>query len=298
MGTSRLLSERALKGALAVSFAVASAAHGQARAYVPRIEALDLEVLRAGRVTAYFAREDSARAKHLSALAESAATFFQHELGISFDIRLAALAPRDWFSPYTSDLPYGIPWGSVPERLIVVPSSLKEGALISERDSAFNSRFVDFVALHEFGHIANKQFFHPASTHEEFPIAWFEELLATYFAYAFMSTTDPAWCDSARSFWRGELAGYSPRVVSLDWSFMNSLPGPELGRTYGWYQMLLNLRAADTYAEHRIAFLRRLQTTLPVDSLDHWSTDLLLARLEAIAPGFREWAARLPGDVR
>jgi hypothetical protein len=145
----------------------------QTQSYVPRIEALNLEVLRVGRVTAHFAREDSARAKHLAVLAESAAAFFQHELGVSFVIRLAALAPKHWFSPYGSDLPYGIPWGSVPEWLIVVPSSLKEGALISGRDSSFNTRLVDFVTLHEFGHIANKQFFHPASTHEEFPIAWF-----------------------------------------------------------------------------------------------------------------------------
>jgi hypothetical protein len=224
--------------------------------------------------------------------------FFQRELGISFDIHLAALAPRQWFSPYNSDLPYGIPWCSVPERLIVVPSSLKEGALISGRDSSFNSRLVDFVILHEFGHIANKQFFHPASTHEEFPIAWFEELLATYFAYAYMSSSDPAWSDSARGFWREEVAGYTPRVVSLDWSFMGSLPGPELGRTYGWYQVLLNLRAAETYAEHGIAFLPRLRTTLPMDSLDHWTTDLLLTRLEAVAPGFQQWAARLPGERR
>lgn len=298
METSRLLSKRAFTGVLAVSFAFASPGYGQTTSYVPRVEALNLEVLRVGRVTAYFAREDSARAKHLAVLAESAATFFHHELGVAFDIRLAALAPRHWFSPYTSDLPYGIPWGSVRERLIVVPSSLKEGALISGRDSAFDSRFVDFVTLHEIGHIANKQFFHPASTHEEFPIPWFEELVATYFGYAFMRSTDPAWGDSARRFWSDELAGYRPRVVSLDWSFMRSLPGPELGRTYGWYQVLLNLRAADTYAEYGIAFLRQLKTTLPVDSLDHWTTQLLLARLDAIAPGFQNWAARLPGGVR
>jgi hypothetical protein len=298
MEMSRWLSKRAFTGTLAVSFAFASAGHGQARSYVPRIEALNLEVLQVGRVTAYFARDDSARAKHLAVLAESAAAFVQHELGVSFDIRLAALAPKHWFSPYAGDLPYGIPWGSVPERLIVAPSSLKEGALISGRDSSFNARLVDFVTLHEFGHIANKQFFHPASTHEEFPITWFEELLATYFAYAFMSSTDPGWTDLARQFWRAEVTGYTPRVVSLDWGFMRSLPGPELGRTYGWYQVVLNLRVADTYSEHGIAFLRQLRTTLPLDSLDHWTTELLLARLDALAPGFQKWAAHLPGDLR
>jgi hypothetical protein len=125
-----------------------------------------------------------------------------------------------------------------------------------------------------------------------------QELLATYFAYAFMSSTDPGWTDVARQFWRAEVTGYTPRVVSLDWSFMRSLPGPELGRTYGWYQVVLNLRAADTYSEHGVAFLRQLRTTLPLDSLNHWTTELLLARLDAVAPGFQKWAARLPGDVR
>ena len=300
METPRRVSKRALKAALAVFFfAFASAGHAQTRSYVPRIEALNLEVQRPGRVTAYFAREDSARARDLAFLVDSAAAFLQRELDVSFDVRLAALAPEQWFSPFRSDLPYGIPWGSVPEKLIVVPSSLKEGALISgRRDSSFNSRMVDFVTLHEYGHIANKQFFHPASAHEEFPITWFEELLATYFAYALMSAADPTWPESARRFWSAELAAYRPRVVSLDWSFMRSLPGPELGRTYAWYQVLLNLRAAETYSEVGIAFLRQLRAALPLDSLDHWTTVLLLARLDEVAPGFKKWGATLAGEVR
>jgi hypothetical protein len=96
MEMSRWLSKRAFTATLAVSFAFASAGHGQTRSYVPRIEALNLEVLRVGRVTAYFARDDSARAKHLAVLAESAAAFVQHELGVSGEkpsneeLRLAA----------------------------------------------------------------------------------------------------------------------------------------------------------------------------------------------------------------
>jgi hypothetical protein len=50
-----------------------------------------------------------------------------------------------------------------------------------------NTRRVDFVTLHEFGHLGAKQYLHPASTHEELRIPWFEELVATYFAYAFVS---------------------------------------------------------------------------------------------------------------
>lgn len=152
---------------------------------------------------------------------------------------------------------------------------------------------IDFVTIHEFGHIANKHYYHPSSTHEEFPVPWFEELVATYFAYAFVSSTDPQWTASARENWTAGVKRYTPRVLSLDWSFMRSLPGPELARTYGWYQLALNLRVADVYAEHGLGFLRRLKDALPLDSLGTSTTEGLLPRLERIAPGFQRWVDSL-----
>jgi hypothetical protein len=275
---------------------LASGAHGQGRSELERVEALSLDILKVGRTTTYHAPGDRERARQLALLSERAAASFEHTLGIAFDFRLAALAPQQWFSPYGGDMPYGIPWSSVAERLIVVPASSVEGALIQGRDLWYDRRMVEFVTIHELGHIANKHYYHPTSAHEEFPLPWFEELLASYFAYAFLRALDPRWTALAQREWRASVGDYTPRVVSLDWSFMRVLPGPELARTYGWYQLVLNLRVADLYAAHGLDFLRRLRNTLPVDTMDAWTTESLLARLEEVAPGFQSWADRFRNE--
>lgn len=277
---------------------LASTAYGQERSPLARIEALSPKMLKVGRVTTYYAAGDRERAERLATLSEQAAAFFERELGVSFEFRLAALAPDHWFSPYGGDLPYGIPWASVRERLIVVPASTTAGALVRGRDESFNRRMIEFVALHEFGHIANKHYYHPSSTHEEFPIPWFEELLATYFAYTFFRSLDGPWTDVARREWAASVKDYTPRLLSLDWSFMKSLPGSELARTYAWYQLALNLRVADVHAEHEVAFLKMLKENLPLDTIDMWTTASLLARLEKIAPGFKDWSATFHGVTK
>ena len=287
-----------LKHLLAMPFMVASLAHGQEQSHLTKIEALNLEILKVEGITSYYAPSDRKRAEQLSILSKEAATFFRQMLGLSFDLRLAALSPKQWFSPYGNTLPYGIPWASVRERLIIVPSSASEGAFLKDSNLSFGERMIDFVSIHEFGHIANKQFFHPASTLEEFPVHWFEELVATYFAYTFIHSKDPQWLDSAQKIWTLSVKKFTPRVLSLDWSFMRSLPGPELGQTYAWYQLFLNLRAAELFAEHGQNFLVKLKAGLPLNELSNWTTDLLLSHLELIAPGFRKWANNLESGIK
>ena len=87
--------------------------------------------------------------------------------------------------------------------------------------------------------------------------------------------------------------GLHTTEASLDWSFMRALPPAELAPTYGWYQTVLNLRVADIYAKHGLAFLRTLKDRLPFRTMDTWTTESLLGHLENIAPGFRRWADEL-----
>lgn len=72
-----------------------------------------------GRVTAYFAPAARERAEQVAGLSEAAAAYFERELGIVFDVKVAALAPEHWFSQYPG-IPYAIPWNSMPERLLFV----------------------------------------------------------------------------------------------------------------------------------------------------------------------------------
>lgn len=258
-----------------------------------RLKELGLETTEVGRVTAHFAPADRQRAEELAALTEEAAAFVEAELGLAFDLGMAALAPEHWFSDIPG-LPYAIPWPSMPDRLIFMPSSLEEGLLIQGPTALDDRRRVDFVLLHEFGHIAAKEYFRPADDQDYLPVKWFEELLATYFAYAFVHATDAAWAEAAGSAWTEEVQRFTPSVLSLDWSFMNALPGDELARTYAWYQFMLNLRAAEIYDAHGLGFVRALKENLPWAESTAWTTTTLLPLIDKVAPGFETWAASLP----
>lgn len=48
---------------------------------------------------------------------------------------------------------------------------------------------------------------------------------------------------------------------------MWDLPPDEFARTYGWYQNLLNLLAANLYEEYGLDFLRMVRARLPWESL-------------------------------
>jgi hypothetical protein len=272
---------------IAAWMVAAPAVQAQEPSPLARVDALALDTARVGRVTAHFAPGDGQRAAQLAELAEEAAAFFERELGLSFQFRLAVLSPGHWFSEFEGG-PYTIPWYSPAEALIIVPSS-DEGL---PAGSSF-PRAVDFIPLHEYGHLAAKRYFHSGSARAEIPLLWFEELLATYFAYSFVASWDPPWAETMRGEWAANVAGFSPRERSLDWRCMGSLPPAELGRTYGWYQNLLNVRAAEIHDGHGVAFLPALKEGLSWADLEHWETGSLLPHLDAVSPGFEAWADRL-----
>jgi hypothetical protein len=270
-------------------------AHAQHASPLARVEALDLDTAKVGRVTVYFAAADRVHAEQLAALSEEAAAYFESEFGTSFPLHLAALNPEDWFDPYAGGdvQPYGNPWGWVQDLLMGVPASLDEGVLILGPDDDANLRRVQFVMLHEFGHLANKRYLHPESSRPYSSVRWFEEFLATYFAYAFVHSSCPKWAETSRSEWLNFIEGYTPPVLSLDWGFMRDLPSEEFGRTYAWYQILLNLRAAGVYEEHGLDFLRQVRDQLAWDEAGEWTMESVLSILESFAPGFEAWAENL-----
>jgi hypothetical protein len=257
-----------------------------------QVEALGLPSLSLGRVTVHHSAGERARAVHFARLSEDAAAHYEQELGVAFAFDVVVLAPDDWLQRQGPGMPYGIPWAPVAERMIFVPSSLREGALI-EADAVENGHMVDYVLIHEFGHLVNKAFFHPGSAHEEFPILWFEELLANYVGYRYAELTDTSWAQSVRQRSRRGVERFTPSTLSLDWSFMRELSGPAAADTYGWYQYALNLRAADLHSEYGEVFLPRLKAGLTIDALDQWTTESLLDELDRIAPGFRSWVGAL-----
>ena len=253
------------------------------------LDTLGLESGQMGHVTYYFATPDKARAQALASLINDAAAAFDRELDLRFDLSLAALGPDQWFSEFPG-VPYAVPWASIPERLLLLPSSLSQGVLITGPNELADRRRVDFVALHEYGHVAAKECFRPTAVEPYTPVSWFEELIATYFAYSYVAAADPEWASAARAEWSSQIEAFTPSVVSLDWSFMNSLPGPDLSRTYAWYQFVMNKRAAELYDRHGVALLPRLKAALLWKDASGWTPAGLLTALDGVTPELASWA--------
>lgn len=293
-GTGVQRRELALTVMLAASVVVGPA-HAQGISPLARIRSLGLDTAQVGRVTVYFADTDRERAVQLGALASEAASYYSSALEVSFPLHLAVLSPADWFDPYAEGepTPYGSPWGWVPDLLMAVPASVDEGVLILGPDQGRNARRIQFVMLHEYGHLANKRYLHPESVRQYSAVRWFEEYLATYFAYAFWESVYPSYAAASRAEWAAFVESYRPPVLSLDWTFMQSLSPEEYGQTYAWYQMVLNLRAADVFREEGLDFLRRVRDEMAWESSAEWTTRSVLASVERIAPGFGAWAEAL-----
>lgn len=261
------------------------------------IRALGLDSADVGGIRVRYVPSDHEHALQLAALCEQVVSYFKGEFGTSFSPQLAVLRPEHWFVPYAGGEgePYGIPWGWIPELLIAVPASLDQGVLINGSDRMTDLRRVRFVMLHEFGHLASKQLLHPSSGQPYSSVRWFDELIATYFAYAFVRASDPDWAGTAQNEWQGVVDGFTPPIVSLDWSHLRDLSPVEFARTYAWYQNLLNLHAAALYEEHGLDLLRSLRDRLDWQNAASWTTEGLIPILDDIAPGFGAWVSALEG---
>jgi hypothetical protein len=186
-------------------------------------------------------------------------------------------------------VPYAVPWASMNERLLLLPSSLKVGVMVEGRSPADARYLVDFVALHEYGHVAAKEYYRPGDTADYIPVGWFRELVATYFAYSYVASTDADWAAAVKRVAAAGVAGFNPKVLSLDWRFMGAMSGRELSDTYAWYQFTLNLRAIELYEKHGLPLIPALRR-LPWDHSRTWTNETFLTALDEVNPELATWA--------
>jgi hypothetical protein len=111
-------------GVIAAWMVAAPALQAQEPSPLARVDALALDTATLGRVTVHFAPGDGQRAAQLAELAEEAAVFFERELGLSFQFRLAVLSPGHWFSEF-EDGPYTLPWYSLAHDGADLPPALR-----------------------------------------------------------------------------------------------------------------------------------------------------------------------------
>lgn len=225
------------------------------------------------------------RARELQDLARDAHAYLGEVLGNGFSPTLVVAAPDDW-ADNEDGAPYGIPYASETELVVVIPATAEDNPLVdtyarvaSREDAA---RFADLIAVHELGHL------HVRETGLDLPLGWLGELTATYLSYCFLAAHRPA--DAA--LWvrvsRDHAAAVTPAYRSLeDLDEIYFDVGPE---NYIWYQDTLTAMVEEVHAARGPAFVLRLRDAGLTPASDTATT---LAAAEAIHPGFERWAETL-----
>jgi hypothetical protein len=266
-----------------------------------RIQQLEVDSLEAG-LWVYYSHGYEDRAEAIGRQIAASNTFHRDSLGVNADIRVALLDPTDFErAAFEPGYPYGLPF--IDDEVAVLPADLKSGAVI-EMYAPFETtasaeiladlqkiglsyedakrQMVDLIGLHEIGHAQVYAYGLDARQH------WFNEFLATYFAYAYMRSREPEMAVVWDAVTQAGREGYQPTHSSLD--DLNRLyAGVGVG-DYVWYQNIFQDRIRTVYDEQGLGFLRRVLAGLSDPEWDPQLSAELLAALEEIAPGFTVWA--------
>ncbi len=269
-----------------------------------RVRTLGLRSAHMGRLTAWFPPALQARAEALGGLVGDAAAFFHEQLAIDGQLHLAVLSREHWAAliPWQ---PYGIPGvagrppvvfmpagddGLAAEDALalqprVAPSTLQALAAAGFGYESASRRYVDLVGLHELGHAYARRYGIWANCR------WLDELVATYFAYAYLRPRRPA----LAALWDGVLQAYVDAVRPTHRSLedFDRLYFGVGAQNYVWYQAQFQRRVREVHEARGIDFLVDLRMRFGTPSPAALPPERILARLEAVLPGFVAWAEGL-----
>ncbi len=276
--------------------------------FLPRVVHLNLPVLPAP-VTTYYADGAKARAERLQADVRDMNAFYQERLGVQADVTLAVLNSNQWAR--VNPIPFGLPGVLGVPHVVFMPAHsggwtfhqmrAREGAIPADvlQDylrttqktlEAASDDFVDFIALHELGHVLLMRYGIDPGCH------WLNEFLASYLAYAYVAERRPERKPVIALLGRPSVT--RPRHTTL----------ADLERLYfrvddyGWYQGMFERRIQEMYPNAGLRFIAELRrqrprppttaqdTALPEEVLDRIAPERALQIVEAIAPGFQAWA--------
>ena len=268
-----------------------------------RIQQLKLDSLDAG-LWVYYSRGYEDRARAIGRQVAASNVFYRDSLSADVNIRVALLDPADFErAGFDHGLPYGLPY--IDDGIAVLSADLSSGAVI-EMYAPFETtasagiiaelqavgltyeiakrRMVDLIGLHEIGHAQVYAYGLDAKQ------PWFNEFLASYFAYGYMRSREPEMAVVWDAVTRAGREGHEPTHSSLD--DLNRLyVGVGVG-DYVWYQNVFQDRIRAVWDEHGLDFLRRALDRMSDPQWDPESAAELLAVLEEVAPGFLAWAEK------
>ncbi|WDV46810.1 hypothetical protein PV797_03720 [Clostridiaceae bacterium M8S5] len=231
--------------------------------------------------------------------------FYNEKKGFNLTVEVNLLYREAWEKKY--DLPYGLPFvmleeisvivlpatedGIVVESMLVfkdiVPQNIKD--ILSEINYSYEDavkQFPDLIGLHEIGHTLTIENGNDNLNN------WFNEFMATYFAYAFMRNKAP----ELAKLWEANayityLDGSKPEYTSMDAldEVYCDMPVPN----YDWYQKQFTLLAEKVYDAMGLDFIDSVRDAFGNDEV---KGDETFDRLRTISPIFDEWIAEINAE--
>jgi len=276
--------------------------------YLERLQGLGLAHLE-GKIETYYSQGAESRAKKLQAMIEDMNAFFQKRMGIKAEVTLAVLDSPDWtkinlqpyglpnvdgdppviFMPATSG---GMAYQLMMRRREAIPPEVLQ-AFVESNHTTFEAaadQFVDLIGFHELGHQLCRVYTIDWQVH------WLDEVIATYFLYAYVSEQKPEMKRVIDLL--GRPSKKRPKNTSLE-DFERLYDKVD---DYGWYQGMFEVRVRELYPKMGLKFLEELRRRFPASantSKEHpakaeaasaVSPASVLEQVEQIAPGFQTWA--------
>ncbi|HUP19443.1 MAG TPA: hypothetical protein VM778_05755 [Gemmatimonadota bacterium] len=264
-----------------------------------RLETLDLEQIELDGVTVVYSATDPAslegEARRTGAFLAEAAGFFEARLGQGLHVIVAVLNARDFRT--VSMGRHARTFSAPVDRLVVVPARRDGFVLEGGQDRTRAHRMLDVIRLHELSHAVAAAYLYPAGFDDDRPpVRWFDELIASYLAHAYMREAMPQLADFTQALARDMIRTGAPHFASLEAyerHYGEYMATPQGTSTLDWFHNVFNRRAAELYDEYGLDFFREIRRRLPWMRYELWTTDSLLLALEEIAPGFFAWAEEL-----
>ena len=252
-----------------------------------------------GRQEVFYSPGQQDRAASLAVLLHEVDAYLSDQVGVQAEFSVAVLDEAEWAE--IEPVPYGLPYVSLEAPWVVVlPASPELSVLFPDFVELLGSDraadMVDNIAFHEVGHVYTSEFVYPEDLAGAPPVRWLDEFLATYFAYAFLTSVAPERAEIWNTFVSATTSGPRPRFTSLadfDAEYYGYLGSLEGTANYGWYQAVFAQHAALIYDRFGLEFLRKLRISLRAVPASEWSTQSALDVLEEFAPGTHAWAERL-----
>lgn len=256
-------------------------------------------------VETYYSAGAKARAIKLEAAISDMIAYYRQKLSIETPVYLAVLDSADWKA--LSESPYGLPNVNGPPPVVFMPATsgglafqlvlgrreaipteilsrfLKENSMTFEEVA---DGFVDVIGYHELGHVLCWEYGIDVPTH------WLNELMASYFAYAFIYERLP----EARSIF--DLCGRPSKVRPKNTTLEDLERLYAAVDDYGWYQGMFEARIKEIYPKIGLQFIENVKQRFPraegaaADSsaAKEITPQQVVMEVEKFAPGFEDWA--------